>query len=387
MRTHAPIIDCEFLRENDPDMVGQVVHRLMRLGGGKAYLAGGDALNYFLSEEELGIRWEEFFQGQYGLFYGRSGSFEFSDAEHYWTGSNYVLSCGAELSAWAESMRLPVYGSVKSIVDVASRRPFAHKWEWLKGKQAVLVIGRQERECASWRDVFRKAASGQVPEVFNVAALLDHHLFQQADLEAMVLNSKPGIGLQNLMSILEGYPEGAMPRKLLVAAGVWLAQMPRSLKNHLEPAKRPGQFALNEDAVREVHFVLREQLGNIGFDGELEFVGLTYKSPEMHFREVMTNHHLFHSDRGFNVFGHDSGIFQNDCSMANLVHDIVYPDDQFDGGDAIVDGWRKNLVVLKRLLNEGVHHCVNDDGVSCHPSELQHPFILPLEDSDVYHDG
>ena len=284
-------------------------------------------------------------------------------------------------------MRLPVYRSVQSIVDLASRRPFEHKWEWLKGKRVALVIGRQERECASWRDVFRKAAAGQVPEVCGVAALLDHHLFQQVDLEAMVLDSMPGNGLKNLMSILEGYPDGAMPRKLLVAAGVWLPQMTGSLKNHLEPAKRPRQFALNEDAVRQVHFVLREQLGSIGFDGELEFVGLTYKSPELHFRQVMTNHHLFRSDKGFNVFGHDNGIHQGDCSISNLVHDIVYPDDQFDGGDAWVDGWRTNLVVLKHVLNEGVHHCVNDDGVSCDPSELQHPFVPPLKDSEAYHDG
>ena len=55
--------------------------------------------------------------------------------------------------------------------------------------------------------------------------------------------------------------------------------------------------------------------------------------------------------------------------------------------DEVVKIWRTNLSILRNVLIEDGHHCVDADGLSCASEDLCHPFILPIEEPESYHDS
>ena len=384
MRTHAPIFDAEFLRLYDPDVIGGNVRKLMRLGAGKAYLCGGIDLDEFLINDELGRRWDEFFQNQFGLFDPSKDLKLFSDAEHFWTCSNIILSAGEELRNWARVVGLPVFDSVAELMSRSRKSSQFHE-KWEKMNKASIVMGRNDALCTSWGDMLRNVADRKIPQLFNAAAVLDHHLFGLDDFTDMLFQEKPGPGLQNLLSIIQALNEGFKPQRLLVCVGVSFHREENRLRKFLEPSPdRYRGYSLTEEGMRELHVVMQRCLYEVGYKGDLELVGLTHKSSALHFREVMTNHHILKADKGFNAFG-KKWLDQNECWLTCVLHDLMWEDDELD--DEVVKIWRTNLSILRNVLIEDGHHCVDADGLSCASEDLCHPFILPIEEPESYHDS
>lgn len=379
MRTHTSIIDLEFLRSHNPDEDWERFSRLLRLGEGKVFLAGGDEFDDFLDEDELGQAWESGLNGRYGYFDASRDGFMEGDRPGFWPKSNVVLAAGDELKDWASRHGLPVYSSMSALSKASRRRPFEDRW---KQSKKSIALGRDQTSCASWKAILDRPAARLKPSRFNAAMLLDMHLFNDRDLLSLV-DGKTCSGVQNLQALIEGFGSAFRPQKLLVCCGVMVRHFEMSHKEFLEESKdRWLSACLNEEGMREMHTTLLEELQDVGFTGELELVGMRQKGADLHFREFMTNHHLLSSDKGFNVF-HKNRIDQGDFSMKCLLHDLEWDDDELDS--ELVSQWRVNLEVMRDVMRKGPR-CVGADGRVCQPSALRHPFLLPLERPKNYHD-
>lgn len=380
MNTHTSIIDLEFLSAHNPDEDWERFSRLLRLGKGKVFLAGGDEFDDFLDEDETGQAWESCLNGQYGYFDASRDGFMEGDRPDFWSKSNVILAAGDELKNWAYRNGLPVYSSLQALSKVSRRRPFEDRWKQVNG--VSIPLGRDKDSCRSWKEVLDRPASKLKPSLFNAAMLLDMHLFNERDLLSMV-DGRTCSGVKNLKAMLDGLGDAFRPQKLLVCCGVMIHHFEMKHKEFLDESNdRHVPACLNDEGMREMHTTLLEELQDVGFIGDLELVGMRQKGADLHFREFMTNHHLLTSDKGFNVF-HKSRIDQGDFSMKCLLHDLEWDDEELDS--ELVSQWRVNLEVMRDVLKKEPW-CVGADGRMCKPSALKHPFLLPPKRHKNHHD-
>ena len=391
-RAHTAIIDLEFLRLHDPDEHWELFNRLVRLGEGKVYLTWDDDLNDFLDGDEIGKAWRSCLNSRYGFLEIDAHEIQcISQEDELGLGkkSNVVLAAGGKLKSWAVRQGLPAYSSLVELSKVSRRRPFEERW---KHSKKSILLGRKKDECSSWREVLDGPASRLKPSCFNAAMLLDMHLFNDRSL-VHLLNGGTCSGLKNLQDLLRGLGDAFCPQKLILCFGVMAHLNPKRFERVKNFKKLRGAFfeksrdrhvpfCLNQKGMCKMHEVLKMELLNAGYTGELELVGMRQKGPELYFREFMTNHHLLSSDKGFDVF-HKSRIDQGDLSMKCLLHDLEWEDDELDS--ELVVQWRVNLEVMRDVLRKRPH-CVGVNGEVCDPSDLGHPFVLPLRRAECFHD-